>query len=261
MSRRLGTPPPEAPENDGISTVMLRHLSKHAIQHLTLLFNSLLQLGYFLTLWKAAKVIPIHKQNKPPSDANSYRPISLLSSISKLLERIIASRLTTFINQNHLIPDTQFGFRKQHCTVSQLTRIVDHISHGCNLRKHTGMALLDLEKAYDTVWITGLLYKVIVLKIPKYLLFILRSYLEGRTYTVHKNDACSTPISPPAGLPQGAVLSTTLFTLYIADIPHPPDTQLALYADDIAILSQSWRPETISRRLNSAMSQLLRYLQ
>ena len=238
---------------------MLQHLSKHSTQHLTLLFNSILRLGYFPTIWKAAKVIPIHKTNKPPEDANSYRPINLLSSISKLLERIIASRLTTFINQNHLIPDIQFGFRKQHSMISQLARILDHISHGYNLRKHTGMALLDLEKAYDTVWITGLLYKLIVLKIPKHLLCILRSYLEGRTYTVHINDACSTPIHPPAGLPQGAVLSTTLFTLYIADIPHPPDTQLALYADDIAILSQSWRPETISRRLNTAMSQLLRY--
>jgi hypothetical protein len=83
------------------------------------------------------------------------------------------------------------------------------------------MALLDLEKAYDTVWITSLLHKLIVLKVPEYLLSVLRSYLEGRTYTVHINDAHSTPVSPLAGLPQGAVLSTTLFTLYIADIPHP----------------------------------------
>ena len=89
---------------------MFRHLPTRAIQHLTLLFNSILKFGYFATIWKAAKVIPIHKQNKPPTDANSYRPISLLSSISKLLESIIASRLTTFVNQNHLIPDTQFGF-------------------------------------------------------------------------------------------------------------------------------------------------------
>jgi hypothetical protein len=118
------------------------------------------------------------------------------------------------------------------------------------------MALLDLEKAYDTVWITGLLYR---LKASEYLLFVLRSYLEGRTYTVHINDSHSTPISPPAGLPQGAILSTTLFTLYITDIPHPRNTQLALYADCIAILSQSWRPETITRRLNSTLSQKLRY--
>jgi len=122
------------------------------------------------------------------------------------------------------------------------------------------MALLDFEKAYDTVWINGLLYKLIVLKVPEYLLFILRSYLEGSTYTVHilVNDASYTPRSPPAGLPQGAVLSTTLFTLYIAEIPHPPDTQLALHADDIAILSQSWRPDTITRRLNCTLYQLLR---
>jgi hypothetical protein len=203
--------PRTAPGNDGISTVMLRYLPTCAIQHLTLLFNSILKLGYFPKIWKAAKVIPIHKQNEPSTDANSYCPITLLSSISKLLEHIIASRLTTFVNQNHLILDNQFGFRKKHSTVSQLTRIVDHISHGYNLHKHTGMALLDLEKAYDTVWITCLLYKLIVLKVPKYLLFVLQSYLEGRTYTVHINNAHSTPMRPPAGLPQGAVLSTTLY--------------------------------------------------
>ena len=162
---------------------MFRHLPTRAIQHLTLLFHSILKFGYFATIWKAAKVIPIHKQNKPPTDANSYRPISLLSSISKLLGRIIASRLNTFVNQNHLIPDIQFSFRKIPSKVSQLGRIVDHISHGCNFRKQTGMALLDLEKAHDTVWITGVLYKLIVLKVPENLLFVLRSHLEGRTYT------------------------------------------------------------------------------
>jgi len=104
-----------------------------------------------------------------------------------------------------------------------------------------------------------LLYKLIALKIPKYLLLFLRSYLVNRTYTVHINDTHSSPISPTAGLPQGAVLSTTLFSLYIVDIPHPPNIKLALYADDIAILSQSWRTDTISRRLNSTIALLLRY--
>jgi hypothetical protein len=81
----LSLKPRTAPGNDGISTVMLRHLSKHAIQHPTLLFNSILKLGYFPTIWKAAKVIPIHKTNKPPSDVNSYRPSASLAQSVNLL--------------------------------------------------------------------------------------------------------------------------------------------------------------------------------
>jgi len=101
------------------------------------------------------------------------------------------------------------------------------------------MVSLDLEKAYDTVWIHGLLHKLIALKLPKYLIFTLRAFLEGRSFTVHLNDASSTPKNIPSGLPQGAVLSTTVFAIYISDMPRPHNTQLALYADDTAILTQS----------------------
>jgi hypothetical protein len=102
------------------------------------------------------------------------------------------------------------------------------------------MVLLDLEKAYDTVWIYGLLYKLIVFKLPTYLLFTLKAFLKGRSFTVHLHEMSSSPKIPPSGLPQGAVLSTTLFALYISEMPHPSHTQLALYADDTAILTQSW---------------------
>jgi len=87
----------------------------------------------------------------------------------------------------------------------------------------------------------------------------LKAFLEDRTFTVHLNEASSSPKTTPAGLPQGAVLSTTLFALYISDIPLPPNTQLALYADDTAILTQSWRTDTITNRLSHAISVLLRY--
>jgi len=120
------------------------------------------------------------------------------------------------------------------------------------------MVLLDLEKAYDTVWIHGLLYKLITLKLPAYLL-TLKAFLEGRSFTVQLNDTTSSPKTTPSGSPQGAVLSTTPFALYISDIPHPPNTQLALYADDTAILTQSWRTDTIVHRFTHATSVLLRY--
>jgi hypothetical protein len=96
-------------------------------------------------------------------DPNSYRPISLLSIVGKLFERIIASLLTTYVNHQHLLPHEQFGFCKKHSTISQLARISDYISNGYNLHKHTSMVSLDIEKAYDTVWIYRLLYKLISL--------------------------------------------------------------------------------------------------
>jgi hypothetical protein len=145
---------------------MLRHLSNKAITHLTNLFNHLLLRGNFPTTWKRGKVIPIPKPNKPSTDPNSYRPISLLSTLGKLFERIVADRLTLFANQHNLLPHVEFGFRRKHSTVSQLARIADFITRGYNTHKHAAMVLLDLEKAYDTVWIQGLLYKLIIFKLP-----------------------------------------------------------------------------------------------
>jgi hypothetical protein len=127
--------------------------------------------GYFPTAWKSAKVIPIPKTGKPPPDPNSHRSISLLSTLSKLLERVVANRLKYFIHQNHIMPQEQFGFRKQHLTISQLARVTDFITHGFNIRKHTGMVPFDIEKAYNTVWLNGLNFKRISLHLPDYLLF------------------------------------------------------------------------------------------
>jgi len=121
------------------------------------------------------------------------------------------------------------------------------------------MVLLDLEKAYDTVWIHGFLYKLVIFNLPTYLLFTLKASLEGRSFTVHLNETSSSPKIPPSGLPQGAVLSTTLFALYMSDMPHPPHTQLAVYSDDATILTQSWRTDIILHRLIHATSILLRY--
>ena len=93
-----------APGKDGITPLMLRHLFRKILTHLTYLFNHLLRLGCFLTCWKKAKVVHIPKRNKPITDPNSYRPISLLSTLGKLFERIITVRLTSFVNRQHLLP-------------------------------------------------------------------------------------------------------------------------------------------------------------
>jgi hypothetical protein len=151
------------------------------------------------------------------------------------------------------------AFVKKHSTVSQLARISDYITNVYNLHKRTGMVSLDIEKAYNTVWINGLLYKLISLKFPIYLIHILKAFLTDRSFTVRLADTFSTPKTTPSGLPQGAMLSTTLFAIYISDMPHPPQTRLALHADDTALFTQSWRTDTIVRRLTYALPVLHKY--
>ena len=144
-------------------------------------------MGYFTTACKSAKIIPVPKPGKPPFDFGSHRPIGLLRNLSKLLERVVAYRLNSFIHQNHILPPGQFGFRHQHSTVSHLTRIADFIAH----RKNTGMVLLDIEKACYTVWLNGLLFKILSFHLPDYLL---PKVLLGRPcLSVHLNDSTSTP--------------------------------------------------------------------
>jgi hypothetical protein len=178
-------------------------------------------MSHFRDAWKRATTIPIPKPNKPPSDPSSYTPIRRLSTVSKLFERIIANRLVTYVSQQRLHPNELFGFRKKHSTVSQLARTSDYITNGYDLHKHNGMVSLDIEKAYDTVWINGLLYKLMSFKPPTYLIFILKAFLTDRSFTVRLTDAFSIPKPTPSGLPQGAVLSTTLFAIYFSDMPHP----------------------------------------
>ena len=141
---------------------------------------------------------------------------------------------------------------------SQLSRIADFFTHDFNLRKHKSMVLFGIEKAYDTIWINCLLFKLISLHLPDYL-FFLKFYFGGLTFTAHLNDTTSIPKPNPHGLPQRAVLSTILFSLYLSDMSRPRHTHLSLYSDDSALLSQSWRPDIISDRFSNAMTTLPKY--
>jgi hypothetical protein len=148
---------------------------------------------------------------------------------------------------------------KKHSTTAQLARLTEYITHGFNFHKHTGLVLLDLEKAYDTVWVSGLLNKLIQYKFPGYLLHFLKSYLTDRTFAVTVAGFLSTQKTLQAGLPQGAVLSPIIFTIYTSDFPRNPFVQTAMYANDTALFTQSWRPDTISRRLSQAISRITAY--
>ena len=172
--------------------------------------------GYVPTNTKIAKVIPIFKKGDA-LETNNYRPISLLPSFSKVLERIVFIRVTAFLNMNNIINDSQFGFRAKHNTTHALLTCIGNISHAIDQRLHTIGIFLDFSKAFDTINHDILLHKLFHYGIRGKALEWFRSYLSNRKQFVDLNNNLSTSRPINCGVPQGSLLGPLLFIIYIND--------------------------------------------
>jgi len=152
----------------------------------------------------------IKKPGKDNTDPNNYRPISLLSSVSKIFEKVIHTRLISHLNATDAIPHCQFGFKPNRSTTQQLLRITEHISNGFEKKEHTGVAFLDIAKAFDKVWHDGLLYKLKCLNTPTVIFNIIKSFLHSRCFTVQIDGTNSDAKQINAGVPQGSKISPIL---------------------------------------------------
>jgi hypothetical protein len=251
--------PKKAPGHDGVSNQSLKLLPLKGVVFLTNLTNSIFRIGYFPKDWKLAIVISIRKPQKPPSNPTSYRPISLLPTMAKLVERVLLSRLGSFMTQQHILPDTQFGFRKGHSTTQQLMRVTSHVTELLNQRKFVSMLLLDISQAFDRVWHSGLLYKLINLGFPRYIITFIASFLGGRQIRAKVGNALSSPRKITSGVPQGSILGPVLYNIFVSDLPDCLDSRLlrAEYADDIALVSATVHRTDSTRFLNSYVSNLV----
>lgn len=251
--------PFKAPGADSIQNILLKNLPNSAITWLTKIFNKCFSVSYWPKSFKIAKVIPILKAGKPPTEASSYRPISLLNATGKLLEKVLQNRLINVIEEKNLLPNFQFGFRRGHSTVHQAVRIKQFIRRNKRNKKSTGLVLLDIEKAFDSIWHDGMIYKLIKLNIPHYMIRLINSFIRNRQFKVHINQGVSESIAIPAGLAQGTCISPILYALFVADIPTDNNTETALYADDTAIYTAAKTSNTIVKRLNFSLLTLHHY--
>jgi retron-type reverse transcriptase len=246
----------KAPGPDKIPNTALKLLPDKAVVALTAIINASLRFCHFPSRWKSANVIFIPKPGKDLLFPQNYRPISLLSNVGKVLEKVILTRLVRATNENHVLPDEQFGFRPKHSTADQLIHVTEFISQGINQKKSTGAIFLDVAKAFDTVWHDGLVYKLHTAGVSLAMVKLLNSFLEDRKFHAKIGNVLSTVREIEAGVPQGSVLSPTLYAIFTADIPKPDETKIALYADDTAILTRSESPELISEQLRRAVESL-----
>lgn len=210
------------------------------ILSLTKILNSCLRHCYFPISWKKAITITLPKPGKNINEPGNYRPIALLSSISKVYEKIILEELRRHLTDK--IRPEQSGFRANHSTTQQLVSLVDKLSNKLNNREHIATLFLDVEKAFDRVWHEGLIYKMQQMDIPLHLIKLIESFLTGRTFSVRSDDMLSSPRKVLAGVPQGSCLAPTLYLIYTNDIPVNLKAEVSLFADDTMFCTHDRNP-------------------
>ena len=199
------------------------------------------------------------KPGKNPIDVTSYRPISLLPTISKILEKLILKRINKERNPQDWIPNHQSGFRQAHSTIQQCHRVADTINKALENRQFCTAALLDVSQAFDKVWHPGLLYKIKKI-LPTRYFNLLRSYLQERHFVTKYNNETSPSFQIHSGVPQGSILGPLLYILYTSDLPTTRDTTIGTFADDTAIFVTHVDPTTASRNLQEHLNTVENWL-
>ena len=213
------------------------------------LINECFETGIYPDSLKIARLTPIHKGDSIDQSCN-YRPISILSILSKIMEKLTYNRLIRYIDKNCILNSNQFGFRKAHSTVHAITSIYEQILENINNDEHTISIYLDLSKAFDCVNHNILLSKLEHYGVRGVALNFFKSYLSNRKQYTVVNGHVSDLLNVICGVPQGSTLGPLLFLLYINDLATASKFAASLFADDTSLLLKHKDISYLERQCN-----------
>ena len=167
---------------------------------------------------------------------DNYRPIALLSTFSKILEKIVCNRLSNYLENNNLLSKFQYGFRKEHSTLHPMIHFMNKITNALENKMHTIAIFCDLRKAFDSCNHQILLSKLNRMGLSGTELRWFENYLTNRQQYVFVNGSSSSCLTTEIGVPQGSILGPLLFLIYINDFPNASDFLTLLFANDTTLM-------------------------
>ncbi|KAM7304187.1 hypothetical protein ISCGN_014087 [Ixodes scapularis] len=229
---------------DGIPYQALTNLTHEAQQAMVNWFNKIWETGDVPEGWKLADIIPLLKTGKPPGRAESYRPVALTSCVSKLFERLLQARLSWYLEKHEGFPKCTTRFRKGLTAQDSILDLTSDLEDNKYRRRNTVVVFLDVERAYDGVPLSAILGMLTDIGLTGKIQAFLGNSLTGRRIQIRDSGIVSTPRIMHRGLPQGSVLSPTLFNIVMAKLPQSIPrsalpVQMSIYADVICLARTS----------------------
>ena len=244
---------------DSISVYLIKQFKEVISPVLSDLFNKCLLEGLYPDIFKIAKIIPLHKGGDPRDETN-YRPISLISILGKVLEKVIYKRFVKFFDDKNILSKHQFGFRKSFSTGLAVAEIYEKLLSNLDQNKSTCAIFLDLAKAFDTVDHKILLSKLEKSGIRGVALEMMKSYLSNRKQFVQLGTSSSLYKVMSIGVPQGSVLGPLLFLIFINDLPNATNLDIKLFADDTFLSASSSNKKTLQKLIDVELKKVYTWL-
>ena len=242
--------------SDGISNTLLKQIVPSIGEVIAHIFNLSLSSGIVPSQLKIANVTPIFKAGDK-HDCSNYRPISILPTLAKLLEKVVYIRIFDFISKHDILTPQQFGFRPKRSTYMAINQLYSNIAEKLDTKQHTVGIFLDLSKAFDTINHSILLNKLYSYGIRGLANDWIRNYLSERSQRVNFNNTLSSPAEISCGVPQGSILGPLLFLLYINDLPLSSKIpHFILFADDTNILFSNPDPIILESLINTELKEI-----